>query len=87
MSDEKSMVQDLISQIKQQRDELAVQVHLGKAEAKEEWNKVEDRLRQLAKEYEPVMDVIDDTSAEVMSGLKLVADEIMAGFDRVRKLL
>ena len=34
-----------------------------------------------------MMDVIDDTSEEVMSGLKLVADEIMAGFDRARSRL
>ena len=87
MSDEKSMLQDLISSIKQQRDELAVQIHLGKAEAKEEWSKMEDKLHALSKDYEPFKDALDETSSEVLSGMKLVAEEILAGFHRIRKLL
>ena len=31
---------ELISSLKQQRDELALQIHLGKEEAKQEWEKV-----------------------------------------------
>jgi uncharacterized coiled-coil DUF342 family protein len=87
MSDEKSMLRELISSLKQQRDELALQIHLGKAEAKEEWNRLEKRLHALAKQYEPVKDAVEETSSEVLSGLKLVAEEIRAGFQRIRKSL
>jgi predicted nucleic acid-binding Zn-ribbon protein len=87
MTDDKSMLQDLIDSIKQQRDEIALQIHLGKSEAKEEWSKMEDELHNLAKKYEPMKDVISDTSSEVVDGLKLVAEEILAGFDRIRKML
>jgi hypothetical protein len=37
MSEEKTLVEDTISKLKQQRDELALQIHLGAAEAKEEF--------------------------------------------------
>lgn len=77
----------MVDTIKQQRDEIALQIHLGKAEAKQEWSKVEDQLHQLAKKYEPMKDVIDETSGEVVDGLKLVAEEILAGFSRIRKLM
>ncbi len=87
MSDEKSLLREMISSIKQQRDELAVQIHLGKTEAKEEWNKMDTRLRELAKQYEPLKDAIEESSTEVLSGMKLVAEEILAGFDRIRKSL
>jgi hypothetical protein len=87
MSDERSLLHELISSIKQQRDELAVQIHLGKAEAKEEWNRLEARLQQAAKQYEPFKEVVEDTSSEVLSGMKLVAEEILEGFKRIRKMM
>ena len=54
MSDEKSQLDELIASLKQQRDQLAVQIELGKAEAKEEWDKVTAKLDQLSKDYEPL---------------------------------
>ena len=87
MSDSRNFVAETISSLKQQRDELALQIHLGKAEAKDEWNRLEERLRELAKQYEPLKDAVEDTSSEVFSGLKLVAEEIRAGFQRIRKSL
>ena len=43
-----------LASLKQQRDQLAVQIELGKAEAKEEWDKVTAKLDQLSKDYEPL---------------------------------
>ena len=40
MSRHQDLLTELISSLKQQRDELALQMHLGKAEAKEEWETV-----------------------------------------------
>lgn len=87
MSDTQEQLAAMISKLKQQRDELAVRVHLGKAEAKEEWDKVTAKLDELTSEYEPLKGAIRETSENVFSALKLVAGEVQEGFDRIRKSL
>lgn len=87
MSDEKSQLDQLISTLKKQRDELAVQMNLGKAEAQEEWDKVTAQLDQLSKDYEPLKDAVGTSAEGVFSALKLVAGEIQDGFHRIRKSL
>jgi hypothetical protein len=87
MPTDKNALDSLISSLKQQRDELALKIHLGQAEAKQEWERVEEKLRQLTQDYEPVREAVEDTAAGVFSGLELAAQEVKAGLDRVRKLL
>jgi len=78
---------ELISSLKQQRDELALQIHLGKEEAKEEWDKVTAKLDELTKDYEPLKDAVGETAGNVFDALKLVAGEVEEGFQRIRKAL
>ena len=87
MSGDTSRLDELIHRLKQQRDELAVKIHLAKAEAKEEWSKVDDKFAQLKADYKPVKDAVGETAKNVLSALELAAGEVKAGFDRVRKLL
>ena len=87
MSDEHRYLADLIQRLKQQRDELRLQIHLGKAEAKEELARLEERLERLMEDYEPVKEAMAETTANVASGLQLVAQEIQEGFVRVAKSL
>ncbi len=88
MSEEtKTFVEELISDLKQQRDELRVRIHLGSAELKDEWNKLDDKLAQLSQRFEPVKDAVEDTAEDVWESLKLVGGEIKEGFTRIRKSL
>lgn len=87
MSDDKSQLDQLFSTLKQQRDQLAVQIELGKAEAKDEWDKVTAKLDQLSQDYEPVKDAVGSSAESVFEALKLVAEEVQEGFQRVRKSL
>ncbi len=87
MCDDRSRLAELISSLKRQRDELAVQVHLGKAEAKDEWDKLNAKLEELTKDYEPLKDAVEATGANVFDALKLVAGEVQDGFERIRKTL
>jgi hypothetical protein len=86
-SEKSAVLSSLISSLKQQRDELALQMHLGKTEAKEEWDKVDKKWRQLAAEYEPLKGAVGETTDNVISGVRLIADEVKQGFERVAKLL
>ena len=87
MSHDKSHLAELISSLKRQRDELALKIHLGKADAKEEWNKVTRKLDELTREYEPLKDAVGETAENLLAGLKLMTEEIQKGFNRIRKSL
>ena len=86
MSDHE-MNSEIISRLKQQRDELAVQVKLGQAEAQQEWEKVTAKLDALLQQYEPVTSAMSESTENVLSAVKLLANEVVDGFGRVRKAL
>ncbi len=87
MSDAHPFWKETLSSLKQQRDELAVQIQLGKAEAKEEWERLRTKLDKLNDDYQPVKEAINESASDVVDSLKLVAGEIKEGFDRIRKSL
>lgn len=75
---------ELIQSLRRQRDELALRIHLGKAEAKDEWAQLQKKLAQLEEKATPI---IGDTAKSVGSSLDAAAADIKKGFDRIRKLL
>ncbi len=88
MSEEnRQSLEELIVKLKQERDELALKMHLGKAELKDEWDTVQRKLDQLTDRFEPLNKAVAETSEDVWESLKLVGEEIKAGFHRIRKSL
>ena len=87
MATTNSRLQELVESLKRQREELALKIHLGKAEAKDEWARLQKKLAQLEEKAAPIGGVVGDTAKNVGSSLELTAEEIKKGFDRVRKLL
>lgn len=87
MAAEKGRLEELISSLKQQRDELAVRIHLSTQEAKQEWNQLNDKLEQLFRDFEPVRDAAGESAKDIWQSLKLTAHEIKEGFERIRKSL
>ncbi len=87
MSDQKTLLEELISRLKQERDELKLQMHLANMDAKDEYNRLSDKCDELNNQYEPVKDAVEETTANIFSALGLAADELKVGFDRVRKAI
>jgi hypothetical protein len=87
MSEQKQKLDDLMQTLKQQRDELRVRLHLAKAETKDEWDKVERHFTRLMDEYKPTRDVVNQTAVNVWSALQLAGEEVLRGFERIRKTL
>jgi len=85
MSDQKNFLEEVISKLKQERDELKVQMHLASMDAKDEYDRLSRKCDELTDQYEPVKDAVEDTADNVFSALGLVADELKIGFQRVRK--
>ena len=87
MAESPSRFEEVLAKLKQERDELALKLHLGKKEAAEEWEKLEARLAELRAKSAPMREVASDTAKEVGAALELAADEIKKGYERLRKLL
>ena len=79
------MLEGMISRLKQQRDELRVQIHLAEMEARDEYQRLSEKVDQLGEQYEPLREALEETGANVYSALGMLADELKIGFDRVRK--
>ena len=86
-SKDKDFVSDMISSLKQQRDEIALQIHLAEMDARDEFDRAKDKLDQAMVDYEPLKEAVDESANNVWESLKLVAGEIKESFDRVRKTL
>lgn len=80
-------IEALIEGLKQQRDAIKVQLHLGKAEAKQEWEEMEKKLEHLRSKAKAVGNETQAASREVLEAAKLLADEIKQGYERIRKRL
>lgn len=83
----KPTLPELLETLKQERDQIALKMHLASAEAKQEWSKLRDRLDRLLVDYEPVRKAAGQSAQDVAGALKLVAEEVKAGFERIRRAL
>jgi len=87
MSQEKILLNETISTLKQQRDELALKMHLAESEAKQEFKQTKEKLDQLTSDFDPLKEAVGESTGNVVESLKLVADEVVSSFDRIRKSL
>lgn len=81
----KQAVSKLMSAIRQDRDELRVQMHLAGQELKEEWNRLSDRLLEFNEQWVPVEKAVGETAKGVLEGLRLTGEELLEGFRKIRQ--
>jgi seryl-tRNA synthetase len=87
MSDTKYLIEETINALQQQRDELGLQIHLGAAEAKEEFDEAMQKLDKMSSDFEPVKDAAEESAENVLASLQLVGEELKSSFDRIKKSL
>ena len=80
-------IDGLIEGLKQQRDEIRVQLNLAKAEIRDDWEESEKKLAQLKTKADRLRRETGDVSRDVFEAAKLTAEEIKRGYDRIRKQL
>ena len=83
----KENLEEVISVLKQQRDELKLKMHLAGMDTKEEYERISGRINELMKQYEPTKDAASETAEGVFKALKLAGDEMLNGFNKIRKTL
>lgn len=76
-----------LEELRRVRDELRVQVHLGKAEATELWEKLEHRFSEAEGHARVFAQRAEEPLHDVADAARLLIDEIRSGYRRLRKLL
>lgn len=87
MSDERTDLQGLGDELKRQREELRLKLHLAKAEARDEFEKLEKRWEHLRGRLGVIGKEAGAASKDVLEATRLVLDEIKEGYRRIRKLV
>lgn len=87
MNNEPRRIHELVESLKQQRDELSVKMHLAGMEARDEVERLDEKLSQLCSKYEPVKNAVEETADDVWLAMSDLGREIGDGFARIRKAL
>ncbi|MCW5889504.1 MAG: hypothetical protein KIT14_03030 [bacterium] len=77
----------IVEQLKTQRDELRVRLHLAKADARDEWEALEKRWEHLRAETAVVGREAGHAAGDVGAATRLLLEEIQRGYQRIRALL
>lgn len=80
-------LRDLFEELKEERDELRVKIHLAKAEARDEWDKAEKQWQQLKKKAALAAKEGKSASKDVGAAAKLLVDELKQAYTRIRRQL
>jgi chromosome segregation ATPase len=87
VSQEKGRLEELITKLKQERDELRVQIHLAKAEAKDEWEELERKWEVVENKLAALKRETKDASKDIGAALGVLSEEIANAYKRIRKKL
>ena len=75
-------IDDLLQDLKTLRDELELKIHLGSRDAQEEWHRLEERWNEFSAKAR-----VDESAEGISSALRLLKEELVRGYERVRRAL
>ena len=78
---------EMLAKLEQERDELRVRLHLGKAEAREEWDKLDARIAEFRKRMDRAGDEAGDVMEDIGDAAKEFGKEVREGFERIRRMM
>lgn len=87
MKDIKESVRKLAEDLKQERDEIILKLHLGKEDLEDEWEELEKKMQQMELKAKEIQATASEASEDVISAARLLGDELKKGYKKVRKKL
>jgi hypothetical protein len=87
MTETREQLQRLADDLRRQRDELKLKLHLLKSDARDEWGALEKKWEHLQGKVKVVGQEAGDVAHGVGEALKVAGDELKSGYARIRKLL
>jgi hypothetical protein len=82
---EKIRLEDIIDTLREERDELNLQLHLARAEVKQEWEQLERKFENLEARFDSFGNEAKASAGEVAASLRQVAAELDKAYKRLRK--
>ena len=76
-----------LDDLKRIRDEIRVQIKLGKAEAKDLWDRSEEKIEELESKVKAISGQAEQPLQDMRDAAQLLLDEIRDGYKRIRKAL
>ena len=83
----RQQLDETVSALKQQRDEIRLRLHLAEMEARQEYERLSGRIDELTAQYEPVRAAAAESAENVIAALRLAAEEMKAGLARIHKAI
>ncbi len=87
MSDLGDKADEILARLKTERDELRVQLHLLKAEAREEWEEMEQRWEHFEARLKRAGEAAAESGEDILAAGRQLADEVGRAYQRIRKSL
>ncbi len=85
MSDVKTGIDKMLDELRKERDELRVKLHLAKMEAGEEWKKLDAKLTKLEAKTKELGTATAEASRDIGAAARILGEEIGSGFKKIRK--
>lgn len=80
-------IDKLLETLKREREELGLKIHLGKMEAREEWERAERKWEHFKAGAERFGSATKEASKDVGTAAKLLGEELHRAYGRIRKSL
>jgi hypothetical protein len=87
MGDLTEMLSKELDVLRQARDEARVRLHLAKADAQQEWSKLEDKWLQVESELKNIGSGAKRPMQEIESSARRLVDELRDGYQRLKQKL
>lgn len=75
----------MLRDLRQERDELRVKVHLARMEANEEWQEIEQKLTKLESKAKELGGATAEAGKDIGAAAKLLGEEIRDGFKKLAR--
>ena len=69
MSEKRTALEELISALKQERDELKLKLHLASMDARDEYERISGKIDELSTQFEPVSDALEEKTRNICSSM------------------
>jgi hypothetical protein len=83
MGDIKARIDEMVNELKQDRDELQVKLSLAKLEMRDDWRSLEAKLGKLEAKAGELGEATAEASKDIGSAAKLLGEEIRDGLKKI----
>lgn len=85
----KEGIEETLDDLKQKREELAVQIKLGSMEARDEWEELEEKMQEMESKWHQFQQEAElgETAQGVGTAIKLLGAELKNGYKRLKDAL